>query len=367
MITTTGAVVDGPGAPFTIQEITVDAPRAGEVLVRMVAAGLCHTDLTVRAGGIPFPLPGVLGHEGAGVIEQIGPGVTKVAPGDKVLLTFTSCAHCAACRAGHPAYCDTWLPRNLIGGARDDGSATLFRGGDPIGGRFFGQSSFARHALADERSVIRVDADAPLEMLAPLGCGVQTGFGAVWNVLCPTPGSTLVVFGAGAVGLSAVMAAAQLPLSAIIAVDRVPTRLDLALELGATHVVDVSTADTGKAVMDITGDRGTDYAIDTTGNPSVLRTAVDTLSIRGACAVVGAPPAGTEVALDVQGLLVGKTIIGVTLGDGEPGTLLPQLVDLHRRGRLPLHRLVRHYPPEELETAAADMHQGATIKPVIRF
>jgi aryl-alcohol dehydrogenase len=367
MITTTAAIVEEPGAPFTVREVTVDAPRAGEVLVRMVAAGLCHTDLTVRAGGIPFVLPGVLGHEGAGVVESVGPGVTKVTPGDKVLLSFTSCAHCTACRAGHPAYCDTWLPRNLISGTRDDGSATLYRDGDAIGGHFFGQSSFARHALADERSVVRVDDDAPLEVLAPLGCGVQTGFGTVWNILDPAPGSTLAVFGSGAVGLAAIMAADRLPLSAVIAIDRVPARLELAIELGATHTIDVGSADTAKGLMDLTGERGVDYAIDTTGNPGVLRTAVDTLAGRGTCAVVGAPPAGTEVALDVPGMLTGKKIVGVTLGDGEPETLLPQLVDLHRRGRLPLDKLVRHYPLEELEAAAADMHQGTTIKPVVRF
>lgn len=367
MIKTTAAVVDAPGAPFTVRTVSVDEPRANEVMVRMIAAGLCHTDLTVQAGGIPFKLPGILGHEGAGIVERVGPGVTRVRPGDKVLLSFTSCGHCTACRDGHPAYCDTWLLANLINGTRDDGSATVFRNGDAIGGRFFGQSSFARHALVDERSVVRVDDDAPLEILAPLGCGVQTGFGTVWNILEPTPGSTLAVFGSGAVGLAAIMAAHLLPLKAVIAIDRVPSRLELASELGATHTVDVETGDPEKVLAGITGERGIDYAIDTTGNPGVLRTAVDALAVRGTCAVVGAPPAGTEVALDVQGLLTGKKVVGVTLGDGEPETLLPLLADLHRRGRLPLERLVRHYPLDALDAAAADMHEGRTIKPVIRF
>ncbi|MFG1997828.1 NAD(P)-dependent alcohol dehydrogenase [Spirillospora sp. NPDC048911] len=367
MITTTAAIVEEPGAPFTVREVSLEEPRAGEVLVRMVAAGLCHTDLTVRAGGIPFRLPGILGHEGAGVVERVGAGVTKVRPGDKVLLSFTSCGHCGACRGGHPAYCDSWLPSNLINGTRDDGSPTAHRDGDPVGGHFFGQSSFARHALADERSTVRVDQDAPLEILAPLGCGVQTGFGTVWNILGPAPGSTLAVFGAGAVGLAAIMAATELPLKAVFAIDRVPARLDLATELGATHTIDVGWVDTAKTLLELTHGRGVDHAIDTTGNPGVLRTAVDTLAARGTCAVVGAPPAGTEVSLDVQGLLTGKKIVGVTLGDGEPETLLPQLVDLHRRGRLPLEKLVRHYPLEGLDQAADDMHQGRTIKPVVWF
>jgi aryl-alcohol dehydrogenase len=367
MVSTKAAVVEAPGAPFVVHEVALNGPRPGEVLVRMTAAGLCHTDLGAAAGGIPFQLPGILGHEGAGVVERVGPGVTKVAPGDKVLLSFTSCGRCAACRGGHPAYCDTWLYRNLISGTRDDSSATVHRDGVPIGGHFFGQSSFAAHALADERSVVKVGADADLSVLAPLGCGVQTGFGTVWNVLRPGAGDTLVVFGAGAVGLSAVMAAHQLPLRAVVAVDIVPERLETARELGATHAVNAGTEDVAAVLTEITGGRGVDHAVETTANPGVLRTAVDTLGIRGTCAVVGAPPAGTEVSLDVQGLLVGKRVVGVTLGDGEPETLLPLLVQLHADGRLPLEKLIRYYSLADLNEAAEDMHHGRTIKPVVRF
>ena len=367
MLTTRAAVVEAPGAPFTVHEVTLDDLRPGEVLVRMVAAGLCHTDLGVQLGGIPFPLPGILGHEGAGVVTKVGSAVTRVAPGDRVLLTFTSCGRCANCRGGHPAYCATWVPSNLITGQRDDGSHTVHRDGRPIGAHFFGQSSFAQHAVADERSVVKVDPQAPLELLAPLGCGVQTGFGAVWNVLAPRPGSTLAVFGAGAVGLSAVMAAHLLPLAAIVAVDRVPHRLDLALELGATHAIDTETDDLAKALAGITGGRGLDHAVETTAVPGLLRAAVDALGARGSCAVIGAPPAGTEVSFEVQSLLTGKRILGVTLGDGEPETLIPQLVNLHREGRLPLDRMVRHYRLDELDAAAAAMHRGEVIKPVLRF
>jgi D-arabinose 1-dehydrogenase-like Zn-dependent alcohol dehydrogenase len=227
MFTTRAAVVEAPGAPFTVHEVTLADLRPDEILVRMVAAGLCHTDLGVQAGGIPFPLPGVLGHEGAGVVVETGPAVTRVKPGDKVLLSFTSCGACAACRGGHPAYCDTWVPRNLIFGARDDGSPTLERDGKQIGGRFFGQSSFAAHAVADQRSVVKVDDDAPLDLLAPLGCGVQTGFGTVWNILAPGLAPRWPCSGGSRA--SAVMAAAML-LQAVIAVDLVDARLDLARE-----------------------------------------------------------------------------------------------------------------------------------------
>jgi aryl-alcohol dehydrogenase len=367
MITTKAAVVEAPGAPFTVHEVTLDDLRPDEVLVRVVAAGLCHTDLGVQAGGIPFKLPGILGHEGAGVVVETGSAVTKVAPGDKVVLSFTSCGSCVACRGGHPAYCDTWVPQNLIMGVRGDGSATVTRDGTPIGGRFFGQSSFAAHAIADQRSVVKVDDDAPLELLAPLGCGVQTGVGTVWNILDPAPGSTLAVFGAGAVGLAAVMAAAALPLEAVIAIDKVPARLELARELGATHTINAGTDDVQAALVAATGGRGLGSAIDTTAVPAVVRTAVDALGIRGTCAIVGAPPLGTEVSFEVQSLLPGKRIVGVTLGDGEPETLLPQLVALHRAGKLPLEKLVRHYALTDLDQAAEDMHHGRTIKPVIRF
>jgi aryl-alcohol dehydrogenase len=286
---------------------------------------------------------------------------------DRVVLSYTSCGSCRHCRGGRPAYCVAWVPANLITGVRFDGSPTVSRKGVPIGGHFFGQSSFAAHALADERSVVKVDADAPLEVLAPLGCAVQTGVGTVWNVLSPRPGASLAVFGAGAVGLSAVMAAHRLPLSTVVAVDRVHSRLELALELGATHVVDTGMDDVAKALSEITDGQGLDHAIDTTGVPALLRTAVDALGIRGSCAVVGAPPAGTEVSFEVQSLLTGKQIVGVTLGDSEPETLIPQLVDLHRRGGLPLERLVRHYPLDQLNAAAGDMHEGRTIKPVVTF
>jgi aryl-alcohol dehydrogenase len=367
MVITKAAVVEGPGASFAVHDVSLDEPRPGEVLVRVVAVGLCHMDLGVQTGGIPFKLPGILGHEGAGVVEQVGEGVTKVAPGDKVLLSFTSCGRCGSCRAGYPAYCDTWLTRNLLSGLRDDGTPTVHRDGVAIGAHFFGQSSFAGHALADERSVVKVGIDADLAVLAPLSCGVLTGFGTMWNVLRPAAGSTLAVYGAGAVGLSAVMAARLLPLRAVVAVDRVPERLALAAELGATYTVNAATDNVDARISEITGGRGVDHAVETTGDPTVLRTAVDALGIRGTCAVVGEPPAGTEVTLDVQGFMFGKRIVGVTLGDSEPETLLPVLVTLHRQGRLPLERLVRYYSLDELNAAAEDLHAGRVVKPVVRF
>lgn len=333
----------------------------------MVATGLCHTDLGVASGGLPFPLPGVLGHEGAGVVEAVGPAVTGITPGDHVVLSFSSCGECRNCHGGHPAYCATWLPLNLIGGVRADGTSTISRDGTPLGGHFFGQSSFAERALVDERSLVKVDADVPLESIAPLGCGVQTGVGAVWNVLKPVTGSTVVVLGAGAVGLSAVMAAALTPATRIVAVDKIGERLSLAKELGATHTVNVGETDLAEALAEITGGQGADGVVETTGSVAVLRQGVDALAARGTLVVVGAPPFGSEVALDVNGLLGGKQVVGLTLGDAETQTFIPALVQLVKEGRLPLHRLISTYPFADIDQAVRDMGAGKAIKPVLTF
>jgi aryl-alcohol dehydrogenase len=367
MTTTRAAVVESGGAPFTLSDVELDELRPNEVLVLMVATGLCHTDLGVASGGLPFPLPGVLGHEGAGVIEQVGSAVTSVQAGDHAILSFTSCGVCANCRDGHPAYCATWLPANLIGGTRSDGTSPISRGGQPLGGHFFGQSSFSQLAVADERSVIKVDSDVPLETIAPLGCGVQTGVGAVWNVLAPRPGSTIVVLGAGAVGLSAVMAAAMSPAAQIVAVDRVAERLELARELGATHVIEAGPTSLADALAGITGGAGADGIVETTGHTAVLRQGVDALAARGTLVIVGAPPFGSEVSLDVNGMLPGRRVVGLTLGDSETQSLIPALVSLVHQGRLPIDRLITHYPFEGIGQAVADMSAAKTIKPVLRF
>ncbi|MER6944257.1 NAD(P)-dependent alcohol dehydrogenase [Nonomuraea sp. NPDC000554] len=367
MTTTQAAVVESPGAPFTLQDVELDSPRQGEVLVRMEAAGICHTDLTVAAGLIPFPLPGVLGHEGAGVVEEVGPGVTKVSPGDHVVLTFTSCGTCVSCKLGHPAYCTTWIPQNLVGGKRPDGTSPITRDGKPLGGRFFGQSSFSRHAIADQRSVVKVGDDLPFELLAPLACSVQTGTGAVWNTLRPEPGSSIAVVGTGAVGLAAIMGAALTPVSEIIAVGRRQDQLELAAKLGATHTVDSTQADLATALREITGGAGVDYVVEAVGNPDVLRAGIDALAPRGAVAVVGAPPYGVEVSVDVHRLLPGRRILGVCEGDSDPDRLIPLLARLVRAGRLLVQPLIREYPFADIAAAVEAFKSGQNIKTVLRF
>lgn len=367
MVTTQAAVVTAPGEPFTLQEVELNGPRPDEVLVRIEAAGICHTDLTVAAGHIPFPLPGVLGHEGTGVVEETGRDVTRVAPGDHVVLTFTSCGTCASCRIGHPAYCTTWIPQNLIGGKRRDGTSPISQDGAPLGGRFFGQSSFSRQVIADERSVVKVDPDIPFGLLAPLGCAIQTGVGAVWNTLRPEPGATLAVLGTGAVGLAAVLGATFLPVSEIIAVGRRASQLELAAKLGATHTVNSTELDLTAQLRELTRGQGVDYVVEAVGNPDVLRAGLDALAPRGAIAVVGAPPFGVEVPLDVHRLLPGRRVLGVCEGDSDPEVLIPLLARMIRAGRLPIQPMIREYPFTSIGQAVADFSSGQNTKTVLTF
>jgi aryl-alcohol dehydrogenase len=363
---TIAAVVHAKDAPFS-EEVELDEPRPNEVLVRMVATGLCHTDLSVRSGALPFPLPGIVGHEGAGVVEAVGSAVQRVQPGDHILASFTSCGACTNCQGGDPVYCTTWFPLNLLGGRRADGSHTVEQNGTPLNAHFFGQSTFARHALIDERSLVKVSPDAPLEILAPLGCGIQTGAGAVLNVLRPGPGSSLAVFGIGGVGLAAIMAAKLTAAGKIIAIDLVPERLALAKELGATDTVDARSTDAHQALMDLTAGQGVNYAIEATGNTTVLSQAIQSLAALGACVVFGAPPAGSTVPFDVLHLINGRRIIGVNQGNSVPEIFIPTLVQLYESGRFPLDRLIRYYPFEQMEQAATDALNGVSIKPVLTY
>ena len=279
----TAAVVPATSAPFELRELELEAPGPAEVLVRMVATGVCHTDQVIRDQMVPVPLPAVLGHEGAGVVEEVGTGVSHVRPGDHVVLSYNSCGLCRNCMSGAPGYCGDFGAHNF-GGRRADGSSALRSGDEVVSSHFFGQSSFATHSVVAARSVVPVPSDAPLELLGPLGCGLQTGAGAVLNSLDPAAGSTIAVFGAGAVGNAAILAAQVAACSTIIAVDRVPERVAFAQELGATHGVDVGKGDPVEQIMEITGGAGVDYALETTGVPPVLRQTVDALAVRGTAA-----------------------------------------------------------------------------------
>lgn len=360
----TAAVLRRTGGPFRIEELNLDPPRADEAVVRIVGAGMCHTDLLIRddpgAGAI------VLGHEGAGVVERIGSRVTKVKPGDHVVLTFPSCGRCRRCLEGRPANCED-ASIDTFSGTRADGSGGLHDGSKPVRGRFFAQSSFATYALATERNMIKVPTDVPLELLGPLGCGIQTGAGAVMNSFAASAGASLAVFGTGAVGMSAILAARVVGASIIVAVDVVPARLNLAKKLGATHVVNGRMTDPAEAIREI-AKHGVDFALDTTGKPQIVRKAFETLGSLGTLGIVGASPEGAKLGIELGDLLGGaRRIIGIIEGDSVPDIFIPQLIELWRQGRFPFDRLVRFYRLEQINEAAADSQRGATIKPILRM
>jgi aryl-alcohol dehydrogenase len=345
--------------PPQLEELELEEPRPDEVLVRIVACGICHTDLRVHSRLSESPKPIVLGHEGAGVVEQVGAGVESLAPGDHVVLCANSCGTCPTCLANLPTYCVEVLARNF-GGSRPDGTTPLSANGNAIHGRFFGQSSFATHALVDARSAIRVADDLPLEVLAGLGCGVLTGAASVVNVLGMRPGSSIAVFGSGAVGLAAVMAARVAGAARIVAIDVLAHRLELAEELGATEVVDATKDDPVAAIGRV------DHSLNTTNVADVFTQAVQVLGPRGvACFVT--PPASAW-APDMRALLVGgRSVRGTLGGDAVPWLFVPTLIELYRQGRFPFDRLIRFYPFEEIGQAFHDSEAGNTIKPVLQM
>ena len=267
MQSTTAAVARESGADLSIEELELDDPRPHEIVVRVVGTGVCHTDIICRDQWFPVPLPLVLGHEGSGVVERVGADVTLVEPGDHVVMSLRSCGTCEFCRTSPPGYCSSHYDLNFSG-RRPDGSATLHRGDEEINGHFFCQSSFATHALVTEYNVVKVRDDVPLELLGPLGCGIQTGAGSVINSLAVEPGKTIVVFGTGAVGLSSVMAAVVSGCTRIIGIDVHDERLNLASELGATDVINGADTDAVEAIMELTAGRGVDYTLETTAIPA---------------------------------------------------------------------------------------------------
>jgi aryl-alcohol dehydrogenase len=359
------AVVWQTGGEFSIEQLELTEPKDDELLVRVVGVGICHTDLVARDGHLPGPPPpSVFGHEGAGVVEKVGARVARVRPGDHVVLSWDCCGTCRSCKSGRDSYCLNFFLHNFHG-ARPDGSATLHKGDQVIHGSFFCQSSFADFALAKERSVVKVPDDVPLEILGPMGCGVMTGAGAVMNSLHPRPGSSIAVFGVGTVGMSAVLAAAVVGCTTIIGVDMHEDRLEMAKELGATHVVNAAEPDPVEAIRDITGG-GPDFSLECVGNPEVLRQAVDVLPRCGVCGLVGAIAPGTGVSLDMDLLMNGRTVTGILQGDSIPGLFIPKLIELYSQGRFPFDRMITFYPLDEINEAVADVEEGHVIKAVLR-
>jgi aryl-alcohol dehydrogenase len=360
------AVARAKLAPLHFENLELEEPRHDEVRVRLVATGICHTDMAIRDQIIvPMPQPIVLGHEGSGVVEAVGQSVTKVKPGDHVILSGDSCGHCPSCQVSLPSYCYEFFPRNF-GGGRLDGTTPLSNNGEKVH-TFMGQGSFATHVVCHDRNVIAVANDAPIELLGPLGCGVITGAGAVINSLNVGVGKSIAIFGTGSVGLSGVMAAKLVGAGKIIAIDLRDDRLKLALELGATHIINPGKESIPEAIKKITGD-GVDFTLETTALMPILRQAIDVLALRGTCGFVGGAPEDSELTFVTSHVMNGgRTIRGIILGDTNPEEFLPKLIELHALGRFPLERLVTFYPFTDINRAIEDSLSGKCIKPILRF
>ncbi len=360
------AVINNKGEDFAIDNIELDPPKTGEVLVRMVASGICHTDMNVKNQTHRVPAPAVLGHEGSGIIEEIGPGVTDFEVGDHVVLGFASCGSCRNCLQARPYACARHAELNF-GGKMEDLTSRLHRGDQPLS-NFFGQSSFASYSVLNARNAIKVPKDVDIALLGPLGCGLMTGAGTVFNRLQPSPGSTICVIGAGAVGLSAVMAANIVGCGKIIAIDVHENRLQLARELGATDTINAGdTPDIVSAIRSLT-DGGVEFAIEAAGHPALLRQAVDALAPLGTAIQLGGLPQGTQASIDSNDLRSkSKTVAGLVEGASVPRVLIPQLIEFYKAGKFSFDRLVTFYPFDDINQAGSDSHDGRVIKPVLRF
>lgn len=362
----TAAVAHKPLADFTLETLTLDGPRAGEVLVKVAAVGLCHTDLAAREGVVPIPMPAVLGHEGAGTVVEVGEGVTKVAPGDKVALTFNSCGECANCERSEPAYCYQFLGLNYAGVRLTDGVSPISSSDGPVNGVFFGQSSFASHALANVHNVVKLSDDAPLDLVGPLGCGIQTGAGAVMNSLAAHEGSSLLVMGAGSVGLAGVLGGVVQGCETIIVLEPHESRRDLAEELGATHTLDPSAGELAEQVRAIVPE-GVQYVFDTTGIPSVIEASFGAMAPHASLGLVGVPTdptAAINLSL-MQAMIVGVKLYGIIEGDAVPDEFIPRLARLYAEGRFPFDKMITKYPFSQINEAIEAQHKGDIVKVVL--
>jgi aryl-alcohol dehydrogenase len=353
---------------MAIEVVQLDAPRADEVRVKIVAVGICHTDMAMRAGQLPVPQPVVLGHEGAGIVEAVGSAVTHVKPGDRVIMSFNSCGDCPTCAINAPTYCYNFGPHNFAG-LRADGSFTMHAGDEPIHGNIFGQSSFATYALGSVRNIVRVPdtaAHLPLEQLAPLGCGLMTGAGAVLRSMKVRRGAAIAVFGTGAVGLAAIMAARIAGADPILAVDVNPARLELARELGATHAFDGREG--AIAAIKALCPSGLAYAFDTTGIAKIIEDAFDLLAPMGCLGIVGASDPTDMLSFNESVFMGGgRTVKGILGGDSDLHSFLPELIEHHLAGNFPYERLIGYFDFDHINEAFHAGESGAIVKPVLRM
>ncbi|MEV4441733.1 Zn-dependent alcohol dehydrogenase [Streptomyces sp. NPDC049577] len=353
-----GVIFDGERS-VVVDDLGVRAPGPGEVLVAVAAAGLCHSDLSVIDGTIPHPVPVVLGHEGAGVVEAVGPGVTHVTPGDHVALsTLAGCGTCTDCDRGRPTMCRAAIGRPARPFSRD---------GRPLY-HFASCSAFAERTVVQAVQAVRIPEDIPLTSAALLGCGVVTGVGAVLNRADVRPGESVLVLGAGGIGLNVLQGARLAGAGVIVAVDANPAKERLARQFGATHFVDASaTPDTSAAVRAILPD-GADHAFECVGDVRLVRQAIDLLGRHGQAVLLGVPPADAEASFRVASLYLDKSILGCRYGSARPQHDIALYARLYRDGRLLLDELVTDvYPAEQFARAVDDMRHARVARAVLTF
>lgn len=359
------AVASKPGARFEAREVELGELRPDEVLVEVRGVGLCHTDIAARDGIYGLPYPVVLGHEGSGVVVDVGPEVSEVASGDHVALSFNSCGRCTSCARGNPAYCRDFTAQNYAG-SRPDGSRPLRPAEGEVYSHFFGQSSFASHAVATRRNVVKVDPGFDIAILGPLGCGLQTGAGAIMRSMRCAKNSSLLVLGGGSVGLAAVMGARIQGCSTIIVVEPHEARRELALSLGATHAIDPAAREVAEAVL-ATHDEGVDYIFDTTGNVSVIQAGLRAAAANAVLGLVGVPKDfSVDLPLNiVSAMQTGLTVKGIVEGDSDPAQFIPELLQHYRAGDFPFDKLIEKYPISQINEAVEAQHRGDVVKVVL--
>jgi aryl-alcohol dehydrogenase len=357
------AIVYEPGGAFALESVELDELQDHELLIRVAACGICHTDLKFQGR---LKLPCVFGHEGAGTVEAVGASVARFKPGDRVVLSYPWCGNCSWCVSGEPYRCIE-IPKLKFGGCRSDGTLPVTRNGKGIASAFFQQSSFATYAVAHENVAVKVDTDMPAELLAALPCGIQTGSGAVLNTFKVRSGEALVVFGVGAVGMSAVMAGRIVGANPVIAVDIVPMRTELALALGATHALDATDSDLVKRIMSVLPE-GARYALDCSATEAGLKNAIEVIGPGGKVGIFSAPPAGETFPFTTRTLFEKvASLHAIVQGSSVPTRFIPELIRFHQAGLFPFERIVTSYPFEEINQAIADSKSGKVVKPVLRM
>lgn len=359
------AIIEEKGQDFQIVDMELDPPRPGEVLVEVAACGVCHTDDVARHQYAPVPLPAVFGHEGCGIVLQTGEGVTDFKKGDRVGFSYGSCGKCEACSTGKPYACSDNYRLNFSGVQYDNTKRLHYKGRDVSS--FFGQAAFATHAVVHQNNIVHAPDDVDLELIGPMGCGIQTGAGAIFNYLHPEADTSILITGCGAVGLSAVMAANIAGCSKIIACDIVESRLELALELGATHAINAnSVTDVPAAVQALTDGNGSHYAVDCTGVGACVRQSLVSVRSAGTCVILGLTQ---ELTIHVETELMGKskTLAGLVEGLSVPRVFIPKLLSYYRQGRFPFDRMIQFYDFNDINKAFEDTKSGKVIKAVLKM